>query len=114
MTDEEGTRLYIKGEASEACFYFPFHPSCAVASKPRLQVETLRLSGTLAAAAVANVSLLSAVEAVQVLQDEVVAESILVLRRHTAALCPPELCLWLCSAERRTHQRLHHVGLTVA
>lgn len=41
----------------------------------------------MAAAAVGNVQLLSPVKAVQVLQDEVVAESILVLRRKTAAFC---------------------------
>lgn len=53
-----------------------------VASKPRLQVETSGVSGKMAAAAVGNVQLLSPVKAVQVLQDEVVAESILLLRRE--------------------------------
>lgn len=61
-----------------------------MASKPRLQVETSGVSSKMAAAAaVGNVQLLSPVKAVQVLQDEVVAESILVLRRKkTAAFCP--------------------------
>lgn len=94
-------------------FFFSIHFS-AVASKPRLQVETSRVSSTMAAVAVVNVQLLSPVEAVQVLQDEVVAESILVLRRKTAAFCPLNGPCCYFPGERSTHQRLHHVGLTVA
>lgn len=94
-------------------FFFFLHLFSAVVSKPRLQAESLRVSSTLAAAAVVTVSLLSPVKAVQVLQDEVVAESILVLRRN-GSIWPPELLLLLFSAETFTHQGLHHVGLTVA
>lgn len=70
----------------------------------------------MAAAAVGNVQLLSPVKAVQVLQDEVVAESILVLRRENSSVLSSERRLGLFSWGRGslTHQRLHHVGLTVA
>lgn len=51
----------------------------------------------MAAAAVGNVQLLSPVKAVQVLQDEVVAESILVLRRKNSSVLSSERRLGLFS-----------------
>lgn len=50
MTDEEETRLYIKGYTSEACFFFLLHPSSA--SQIAGRAATVRVSSTSAAAAV--------------------------------------------------------------